>query len=234
MYRLLGKLVALMFNLDEIEKERQQLAERLSLLPDDHCELKMFSSRKRLMDNAYEFYGASGRVEKLSEEVSGCMSIDTSKVGDLEQGLRQLEELRMLYHAHPDDATVREGLAKGLVNAHFDAGEEGDREQSQSLLEELRILYHTHPDDAPVRKQLAMGLFNAHFDARKEGDREQSQSLLEELRILYHTHPDDAPVREGLARGLVNAHVDAGEEGDREQSQSLLEELRTLYHTHPD
>jgi len=234
MFRLLGKLVALLFNPEEIEKERKQLEERLFILSDGHSEVKAFRARLRLLENAYVFFETSAKAEKTSVEESACVPIGTGEADDREQSEALLAELRMLYQAHPDDAPVREELARGLFNAHFDAGEAGDQEQSEALLAELRMLYQEHPDDAPVRARLARGLFNAHFDARKAGNREQSEALLAELRMLYHERPDDATVRDQLAGGLFNAHVDARKAGDRDQSEALLAELRMLYEEHPD
>ncbi|MFZ2807859.1 MAG: hypothetical protein WA081_04030 [Desulfosalsimonadaceae bacterium] len=215
-YRLLAEFVALFFSLDEVEKEIEQIGCKLSSLPDDHCEQKILSSRKRLLSYVKEYkvspsQKASFENEAVSAELSVLFmpSVQT--------------KVQVLPPVAGDHI-----LATDLFNAFNDAREKGEKEQSQKLLEELRVLNRTNPEDGPVRKQLARGLFNAFNDAGKEGDKEQSQSLLGELRNLSLANPEDGSVLERLAKGLFNAHYDARKEGDREQSQSLLEELRIL------
>jgi hypothetical protein len=226
MYRLLGEFVALLFNMDEIEKERGVLAERISLLPEGHDERNKLGSRKRLMDNAYEFCLAgdnSGKVpndEKLSGDVLGGVEINSGKVS--------LAGLRHQYITHPDDPAVREKLAMGLVNAVNYAGKAGDAELSRTLLEELRRLHAAHVDDAAVREKLAMGLVNAVNYAGKAGDAELSRTLLEKLFNIVERYPDEAVV-EALLRAVMTycasllARMKSGNSADAKEGMRWLE-----------
>ncbi|MDA1100047.1 MAG: hypothetical protein O2967_13795, partial [Proteobacteria bacterium] len=60
--------------------------------------------------------------------------------------------------AWPEDAAVRERLAKGLFNTLNHAEAEDDLERRDALLEELRSLAEAWPEDAAVRVRLATGL----------------------------------------------------------------------------
>ena len=55
--------------------------------------------------------------------------------------------------AYPDDAVVRERLAKGLHNTQVNAKVEDDLARRDALLGELRALARTHPNDAAVRER---------------------------------------------------------------------------------
>ena len=71
-----------------------------------------------------------------------------------------LDELRPLAKAHPEDAAVREQLARGLYNTLNHAKDEQDLARRDGLLDELRALANAHPEDVALREQLAMGLYN--------------------------------------------------------------------------
>lgn len=254
MYRLLGEFVALLFSRNDIEKERVQLAEKLSMMPVEHCERKKLLSRKRLMDNAHKCYSTIDKRETVPVEDEGTLaqqkvaeylSESSKKAGSLFDELNNalknkefdhssalLKELHQMYLTYADDATVWEALAKGFVNVLYYARETGDPEQSRALLDELRQLYLTHADDAVLRKQFAGGLVNVISNAA--GDPEKSRALLDELRQLSLSHAEDATVRERFAKGLYNVLYDAGETNDPEQSRALLDELRQLNLTHAD
>jgi len=58
-----------------------------------------------------------------------------------------------LARAYPDDAVVRERLAKGLHNTQVNAKVEDDLARRDALLGELRALARTHPNDAAVRER---------------------------------------------------------------------------------
>jgi hypothetical protein len=60
--------------------------------------------------------------------------------------------------AWPEDAAVREQLAKGLYYTRNDAKEEQDLARRDALLDELRALAKASPEDAAVRAQLAKSL----------------------------------------------------------------------------
>ena len=55
--------------------------------------------------------------------------------------------------AYPDDAVVRERLAKGLHNTQVNAKVEDYLARRDALLGELRALARTHPNDAAVRER---------------------------------------------------------------------------------
>ena len=55
--------------------------------------------------------------------------------------------------AYPDDAVVRERLAKGLYNIQVNTKVEDDRPPRRALLDELRVLARTRPNDAAVRER---------------------------------------------------------------------------------
>ena len=154
--------------------------------------------------------------------------------GDLPRRDALLDELRDLRVGFPDDALVRERLAKGLFNTLIDAEDEGDQSRCDAILQELRELQNAFPDDAPVREAMAMGLFNTLNHAKDEGDQPRCDALMEELRDLRKAFPDDAPVREQLAKGLYNTLNDAKEEDDLSRRDALLDELRDLREAFPD
>jgi len=60
-----------------------------------------------------------------------------------------------LARAYPDDAVVRERLAKGLHNTQVNAKVEDDLARRDALLDELRALARAHTDDFAVRQPLA-------------------------------------------------------------------------------
>lgn len=188
MYRLLGKFVALLFERDEIAREREALVTKLSLLPDGHDERKKLHSRKRLVDNAYEWNHTSHIAEKALDETVVYGTGHGEKTGDDVQ--LPLEELRRLVQSHPDNIALREQFANGLVNAIYYAGETGDYEQGLASLEELRQLNRAHPGEAALREPLAKGLSNALYYAGKAGDRVQELTLREELFDLLERHQD--------------------------------------------
>jgi hypothetical protein len=107
-----------------------------------------------------------------------------------------LDELRALPCTYPDDADVREPLAKGLLNTLNDAMAEGSLARRDVLLDELRVLARTHPDNAVVGQQLAMGLFNALVYAKAEDDLARRSSLLYELGALARAYPQNSAARE--------------------------------------
>ena len=55
--------------------------------------------------------------------------------------------------AYPDDAVVRERLAKGLHNTLNHTKVEDDLARPDALLDELRALARTRPNDAAVRER---------------------------------------------------------------------------------
>jgi hypothetical protein len=222
-YRMLGKFVALLFTETELKKDRDQLAERLVSLPEADRERKMFGSRLLITERALEYH-------KSIDRVRSAVSKETAQT----ENPPLLKKLRALNTAHPDDAALREKLAKGLFNAFNDASDANAVEQARALLEELRQLSAAHADDAAVREKLAMVLVNASAAAGDVGDLAQSNALLEELRGLNANHPDDVAVREELAKGLFNAFNDACGADAVGQARALLEELRQLSAAHAD
>jgi hypothetical protein len=145
-----------------------------------------------------------------------------------------LDELRALARTYPDDAAVREQLARALFKTLNDVKAEDDLARRDSLLDELRALARTYPNDAAVREQLASGLFNTLVYAKAEDDLARRDSLLDELRALARTYPDDAAVRERLALALFNTLVYAKAEDDLGRRDSLLDELRAFACTYPN
>jgi hypothetical protein len=99
--------------------------------------------------------------------------IDARGKDDLNRRDALLDELRALARDYPDDAAVRDRLARGLFNAL---------------------------NDTKVR--LARGLFNSLNDAKVKHDLDCCDALLDELRALVRDYPDDAAVRTALAMGL--------------------------------
>ena len=68
-----------------------------------------------------------------------------------------LGELRRLAETYPDDATVRERLAKGLAFAAVWSNERGDDREEAARFAELRDLLDRYADDdrlAPIRAWL--------------------------------------------------------------------------------
>jgi hypothetical protein len=59
-----------------------------------------------------------------------------------------LDELRALARTYPDDAALRDRLARSLFNSLY------QNAHPDSLLDELRALVRDYPDDAGVRKRL--------------------------------------------------------------------------------
>jgi hypothetical protein len=123
---------------------------------------------------------------------------DLQRSDDLLVELREilLVDLRELHKAWPQDAPVREWLAKGLFTALNYANKEGDLQRLNDLLVELRELHKAWPKDAPVREQLARGLFNAFFCAKQENDLQRRDDLLVELRELHQRCPEDPVLRD--------------------------------------
>jgi hypothetical protein len=70
-----------------------------------------------------------------------------------------------LHQAWPEDASVREPLAKGLFLTLIDSKEENDLQRRDALLAEMRRLQQAWPQDAAVRQPLAIGLFDALIQA---------------------------------------------------------------------
>ncbi|MCE5265520.1 MAG: hypothetical protein LLG97_18570, partial [Deltaproteobacteria bacterium] len=195
LYHALGRFVALLFTRSEIETERARLAEALSCLPEGSVTRRGMQERDRMLEQAGQFQSekqmetigmpaeamaAPPLAEKARELFNA--HYDAGRAGDQNQARVLLEELRTLHQTYPDEAAVREQLAKGLFNAHYDARKAGDQNQARVLLAELRTLHQTYPDDAAVRERLARGLFNAHYDAGEAGDQNPARVLLEELR----------------------------------------------------
>ncbi|WP_184796963.1 hypothetical protein, partial [Nitrospirillum iridis] len=113
----------------------------------------------------------------------------------------RLAALRGLATNWPQDAAVRENLAKGLFNAFNNAG--ADVLRADKLLDELRTLASEWQQDVAVRERLAKGLVNAVNNAG--ADTRRADALLHELRTLASEWQQDTAVREKLAMGLVNA-----------------------------
>ncbi|MEZ5283803.1 MAG: hypothetical protein R2712_03110 [Vicinamibacterales bacterium] len=105
--------------------------------------------------------------------------------------------MQVLADAHPQDAAVREELAKGLLNATAHAG--ADSARADGLLARLQASADAHPQDATVREHLAKGLLNAiHYAG---ADSARADGLLARSQALADAHPQDAAVREELAKG---------------------------------
>ncbi len=145
-----------------------------------------------------------------------------------------LDELRKLAKQYPDDAVVRERLAKGLFNTLYHAKKENKLGRRDDLLDELRKLAKHYPDDAAVREQLTAGLYNTLYDAKEENKPGRRDDLLDELRKLAKQYPDDAAVRERLAMALFNTLYHAKKENKLERRDDLLDELRKLAKHYPD
>ena len=79
--------------------------------------------------------------------------IDAKTEGHLARRDALLGELRALARCHPDDAVVRERLAKGLHNMQVNTKVEDDLARPDALLDELRALTRTRPNDAAVRER---------------------------------------------------------------------------------
>ena len=102
--------------------------------------------------------------------------------------------------SYPDDAAVREWLAKGLFNTLNDARQEEALERRDALLAGTAATGPELSRRCGRARALAKGLFNTLNDARQEEALERRDALLEELRQLARDYPDDAAVRESLAK----------------------------------
>ena len=96
----------------------------------------------------------TGAIVLIAGGVTQALEV-AKEEDDLPRRDAVLAELRTLATAYPDDAPVREQLAKALFNTLNHAKEEDDLPRRDALLAELRTLATAYPDDAPVREQLS-------------------------------------------------------------------------------
>ena len=184
--------------------------------------------------------------------------IEPKEEDDLDRRDALLNELRALAREFPDDAAIRDRLARGLVNMlndniNPDALDDlrDIIERQDALLDVLRALARDFPDDVAVREHLATSLFNKLlFDTLsplawrvRHSERYSSEqasrapgvlAALDELRALARNFPDDVAVRERLARGLVNTLKHTTAKNDFDRRRALLDELRALARHCPD
>jgi hypothetical protein len=145
-----------------------------------------------------------------------------------------LEDLRTLASNHPENAAVRENLAKSLFNALFSAAENGDVTSTAALLRDLHTLSDNYPEDDVVRGILAMGLVNTLNQAKRDNDLERRDALLEDLCALALDRTGDETVRKALANGLCNTLIAAEEENNLKRCHALLNDLRGLSNNFPE
>ena len=84
--------------------------------------------------------------------------VDAKAEQDLARRDGLLAELRALAGAHPEDAAVREQLAKGLAKTMLDTAEEEKPELEAALRAELLALAEAHPQDGWVEQLRSAGL----------------------------------------------------------------------------
>jgi hypothetical protein len=89
-----------------------------------------------------------------------------------------LQQLRDLQTSHPDDITVLEVLASGLLNELNDDKNDQQIARRDTLLEELRALRRSYPKDPSVRERLIWGLIS---EFQKCHDQTRLSLLAEEL-----------------------------------------------------
>ena len=209
-----------------------------------------------LCESAYSMlahYGVETEVfpgavrEVKGEEVVRLLSMgllnalnEVKRLGQLERRDGLLEELRALGRVYPQNAVVRDSLARGLMNTMFEAKQEGTLERRDALLQELWAMGSAAGAEAGERKRLAMGLFNTLNDATGEaqqgraGALAQREDCLAKLTALAEAHPEDEGVREWLAKGLSNRLMYAKREGALEVRDAMLERLRLLGKAYPE
>jgi len=155
----------------------------------------LFGSRDQIDEEFHQLTALVGReLPDASPLVGVVLSnelVYAKEEDDLSRRDTLLDELRNLVSRYPDDAAVRERLAKGLVNTLNHAKEEDDLSRRDNLLDELRNLVSRYPDAAAVRELLAGGLFNTLVYAKEEDDLSRCDTLLDELRNLVSRYPDD-------------------------------------------
>ena len=157
----------------------------------------------------------SAEAAELAKEIIRTIS-------DIPRADTLLGELRELAKTHPEDAAVREQLARGLNNAIGLGG--ADVARTDGLLAELRELAGNHPENEAIRKWLASGLNNAIVHSASEPPR--ADGLIDELWAFAEAHPQDAAVRNSLGMGLSAAIRYGG--SDAARADFLLERLREL------
>jgi len=245
LYRILGRIVAVLYTPQEIRRELAKLDEAQSCMPERSAVRYGINERCKVLTHADQYLLEKQPVSEESLTEALIESPEAKKARELyvthydavesqnhEKVGALLEELRQLSAAYPDEASVRISLAGGLVNAIYAAGYTSDQSEAGLLLEELRQLSAAHPDEAPVRECLANGLFNVIYAAGGAGDQPKVGLLLAELRQLSAFHPDEVPVHEDLVKSLVNATYAAGYAGDQSKLGLLLKELRQLSAAH--
>ena len=109
-----------------------------------------------------------------------------------------LDKLRALFVAYPQDAAVRQWFGRALYSALFFEREEKEFARSDAFFQELRELSYCHPEDAGVAEPFAMALSYIHAYARQEDDRHLQAGLFRELRELSNLHPNNREVQNWL------------------------------------
>jgi DNA-binding MarR family transcriptional regulator len=250
LYRMLGKVVALLFTLPEIQTERESIAKAIASMPASSVMRNGMLERDKLLEHAVFFHLERVQSQELTEELSIPLPSesvhatnarelfqllsDALKNGDSNQTRAMLEELRALNQVNPKDSIVREMFSMGLVNSIDAAGKAGNMVECHTMLDELRVINQTNPDDFSIREKLAAGLVNVIYASGIAGSINESRAILEELRTLYQANLDDSAMREKLAMGLVNSINSVDEAGSIDGGRAMLEELRTLKQANPD
>jgi energy-coupling factor transporter ATP-binding protein EcfA2 len=252
LYQMLAKFVALLFSMPEIEKERKNLSEKIASLPDGHIEKIKFSSRYRLIENAFNEL-VNSKIDVTTETVEKTNMVDNGSSinktksielfeslnealenGNMDHALSLLEELRHLNATYPEDDKVRVALAGGLAITIVNAGNEGYVDPKTSLLQDLRNLSNAFPKDDWIDKALIMEIFSTYCDASSKGDKKQSRSLLSELLELSAFKTDEM-INEAVNRAImiyIMGILVLIKNGESEPARKGMKWLEALVPTH--
>lgn len=249
LYHFLGEFVALLFNLDDIEKERKYLSDKLTKLGDQDSERKIINSRKRLLDEAYnslsfdDIKNGSSKsnnnnikdiliAEKLSSEFINKLN-NEGNIGNIETSLQYLNKLHLLNNQFNRSIKIRMDYINGLASSIFYVGKEEYSEKGIEILNELRTLSKKYPTDSFTKKALANGFFNTINFYLKINSIDQSLILLEELRLLKNKNLKNKLIRHTFSKSLFNISNSTIKINDIENTLILLNELRLLVNKFP-
>src|SRR5659263_780172 len=150
---------------------------------------------------------------------------------NLNQWVKCYKEISKYY---PDDKTMIENFAKGLVNASNHYGRTDNLKGVEECLKEIRGLYEKNSDNKTMIENLARGLVNATYHYVRVDNWKGMEECLKEIRGLYEKNSDNKIVIENFAASLVNASNHYGRTDNWKGMDEYLKELKGLYEKIPD
>ncbi|MBT9545304.1 MAG: hypothetical protein IV090_07945 [Candidatus Sericytochromatia bacterium] len=226
LYRFLSNFVSLLFNIDEIKNEIDQLSEKLSILSEKDPGWKPYKSRKNLLDEAYS---------KLISETQKLINDFIKKINNEETDLQKtIKEIRTESINNPNNIIYQYKLALIIFKLISSTHDSNTQSESILLLDELRQLSHNFPKDNYLKEILSKSIFNIIVDfIKNEENIKNYTSLINELKIMSEKNTKNLTIAKEFSKALVNLTYHYSRTEEIDPIKNIMNDLDILSKKYP-